>query len=130
MSNKGFPGGSVRRDLPAIKETTCNAGDLNLILGLGRSPGEGNGNSLQYFCLRNPMNRGTCRATVQGVTKELDMNEQLNNNKVTLSFGYFAGSLKVQCTKLCLLPSFLITIAHGCQHLCFLSPSSPFQQVS
>ena len=39
---------------------------------LGRSPGEGNGNPLQYSCLGNPMNRGAWRAIVDGVTKELD----------------------------------------------------------
>jgi len=57
-------------NLPAIKETTCNAGDLNLILGLGRSPGEGNGNSLQYFCLGNPMDRGTFQTTVPVITSD------------------------------------------------------------
>ena len=62
--------------------------------------------------------------------KRVGRERATNNNKVTLSLGFFAGILKVQCTKPCLLPSFLITIAHGCQHLCFLSPSSPFQQVS
>ena len=60
----GFPGGS------AGKQSVCNAGDLGLIPGLGRSPGEGNGNPLQYTCLENPMDRGTWRATVHGVTKE------------------------------------------------------------
>ena len=40
------------------KESVCNAGDLGLIPGSGRSPGEGNGNPLQYSCLENPMNRG------------------------------------------------------------------------
>ena len=48
---KGFPGGSDG------KASTCNAGDLGLIPGLGRSPGEGNGNPLQYSCLENPMDR-------------------------------------------------------------------------
>jgi len=42
----------------AGKESTCNAGDLGSIPGLGRSPGEGNGNPLQYSCLENPMDRG------------------------------------------------------------------------
>ena len=41
-----------------VKASACNAGDLGLIPGLGRSPGEGNGNPLQYFCLENPMDRG------------------------------------------------------------------------
>ena len=44
----GFPGGSE------VKASACNAGDLGLIPGLGRFPGEGNGNPLQYFCLENP----------------------------------------------------------------------------
>ena len=43
-------------------------GDLGLIPGLGRSPGEGNGNPLQYSCLENPMDRGAWRAMVHGVT--------------------------------------------------------------
>ena len=48
---KGFPGGSVVKNLPA------NAGDAGLILGLGRFPGEGNGNPLQHSCLGNPTDR-------------------------------------------------------------------------
>ena len=59
----GFPGGSE------VKASACNAGDLGLIPGLGRSPGEGNGNPLQYSCLENPMDRGAWWATVYGVTK-------------------------------------------------------------
>ena len=49
------------------KASACNAGDLGSIPGLGRSPGEGNGNPLQYSCLENPMDRGAWRATVHGV---------------------------------------------------------------
>ena len=48
----GFPGGSDG------KESACNSGDLGLISGLGRSPGEGNGYPLQYSCLENSMDRG------------------------------------------------------------------------
>ena len=48
----GFPGDSNG------KESACNAGDLGLIPGLGRSPGEGNGNPLQYSCLENPIGGG------------------------------------------------------------------------
>ena len=44
-----------------------DAGDMGLIPGLGRSPGEGNGNPLQYSCLENPMERGAWRATVHGI---------------------------------------------------------------
>ena len=46
------------------QSSACNAGDLDLIPGLGRSPGEGNGNPLQYSCLENPMDRGAWQATV------------------------------------------------------------------
>ena len=59
----GFPGGSDG------KESACNARDLGLIPGLGRSPGEGNGDPFQYFCMENSMDRGTWWATVHGVTK-------------------------------------------------------------
>ena len=51
------------------KESACRAGDLRLIPGSGRSPGEGNGNPSQYSCLGNPMDRGVWWATVHGVTK-------------------------------------------------------------
>ena len=51
------------------KKSGCNVGDPGLISGSGRSPGEGNGNPLQYSCLENPMNRGAWWATVHGVTK-------------------------------------------------------------
>ena len=57
------PGGSED------KETVCNAGDLGPIPGSGRSPGEGNGNLLQYSCLENSMDTGVWQATVHGVTK-------------------------------------------------------------
>ena len=51
------------------KESACNVGDLGSIPGSGKSPGEGNGNPLQYSCQENPMDRGTFLATVHGVTK-------------------------------------------------------------
>ena len=51
------------------KESTCNAGDLGSIPGLGRSPGEGNGTPFQSSCLENSMDRGAWRATVCGVEK-------------------------------------------------------------
>ena len=51
------------------KESACNEGDLGLIPGLGRSPGEGNGTPLQYSCLENPMDRGAWQTTVHGVAK-------------------------------------------------------------
>ena len=51
------------------KESACNVGDLGSIPGSGRSPGEGNGNPLQYPCLENPMDGGTWYATVHGAPK-------------------------------------------------------------
>ena len=63
-----FPRGSVG------KESACNVGELGSIPGLGRSPGEGNGNPLQYSYLENFMDRGPWRATILGVS-ELDVTE-------------------------------------------------------
>ena len=57
------------------KESACNAGGLGLIPGSGRSPGEENGNPLQYSCLENPMDREAWRATVHGIAKSWDMTE-------------------------------------------------------
>ena len=51
------------------KESACKVGDPGSIPGLGRSPGEGNGNPLQYSCLENPMDGGAWQATVHGVAK-------------------------------------------------------------
>ena len=59
-----------------VKNLPANAGDIRnagLIPGLGRSPGGGHGNILQYSCLENPMDREAWRATVHGAAKELDM---------------------------------------------------------
>ena len=60
LYNMGFPGGSDG------KESSCNVGDLGLIPGWGKSPGEGHGNPLQYSCLDNPMERGAWWTTVHG----------------------------------------------------------------
>jgi len=51
------------------KESACSAGDLSLIPGSGRSPGEGNSYPVQYSCLENPMGRGAWRAVVHRVAK-------------------------------------------------------------
>ena len=69
----GFPGGSDS------KESACNIGELGLIPSSGRSPGEGNSDSLQDSCLGNPMDGGAWWAIVHGVTKRLDVTEQLTN---------------------------------------------------
>ena len=62
----GFPGGSVAKNLPDSDR------DPGLIPGLGRAPGEGNGNPLWYSCLENAMDGGPWWTTVHGVTKESD----------------------------------------------------------
>ena len=63
MEQEGFSGGSV------VKTPHAKAGNTGLIPGLGRSPGKGNGNPLWYSCLKNPMDRGTCQASIHGVAK-------------------------------------------------------------
>ena len=65
----GFPGVSDG------KESTCHAGGPGSVLGSGRSPGEGNGNSVQYSCLENPMDRGAWQSAVHGGPKELGTTE-------------------------------------------------------
>ena len=65
------------------EESDCSAGDLGSILGLGRSPGEGNGCLLQYYCLENSMDRGAWWAIVHG-DAELDTTEQLTLLPFTL----------------------------------------------
>ena len=59
----------------AVKNLPANAGDVSLIPGSGRSPGIGNSNRLQYFCLGNPMDRGALWATVREFAKESDVTE-------------------------------------------------------
>ena len=68
----GFPSGSLVKNPPA------NARDANLITGLGRSPGGGNGNPLQYSCQDNPMDRKSLVSGSPWGHKELDMTEQLS----------------------------------------------------
>ena len=56
-----------------VKNQPANAGNAGSVAGLGRFPGEGNGNPLQYSCLGNPMDRGAWQAIVLKVAKELDI---------------------------------------------------------
>ena len=69
----GFPHSSVG------KASACNAGDPGSIPGSGRSPGEGNGNPLQYSWLENPVDRGAWQATVNGGHKESNTTERLTH---------------------------------------------------
>ena len=63
-----------------VKASAYNAGDLGLIPGLGRCPGEGNGNPLQYCCLENPMDRGAWWATIHRVTQSWTRLKQLSTH--------------------------------------------------
>ena len=79
--NTRLPGGSE------VKASACNARDLGSIPGLGRSPGKGNGNPLQYSCLENPMDRGAWWAAVHGVAKS-----QTRLSDFTFSLVYFISA--------------------------------------
>ena len=98
----GFLGGSVVKNPPA------NAGDTGLIPGSGRSPGEENGNPLQYSCLGNSMDRGPLRATVHGVP-ELYIIQELSNNNIYKHTHFFIA-LVLSCfvdTMCCVLFCFI-----------------------
>ena len=68
-----------------VEVSACNAGDLSLVPGSGRSPGEGNGNPLQYSCLENSMDGGAWWATVHGVI-ESDATKRLHFSFFHFSF--------------------------------------------
>ena len=71
----GFPGGSLVKNPPTKQEMQ------GLMPGLERSPGEGNGNPLEYSCLENPTDRGCLVGYSPWGRKELEATEQLNNNQ-------------------------------------------------
>ena len=85
------------------KESACNAGDLGSIPGLGRSPGEGNNNTLQYSCLENSMDRGAWWATVHGVAQ----------NQTRLSYQHLHFRVHFHTT---------MAPLSGCNGNCMLSP--------
>ena len=84
----GFPGGSDS------KEYACNSGDPGLIPGSGRSPEEGNGNSLQYSCLENPMDRGAWQVTVLGLQR---VRHDCVTNTSTFTYTLNLCTLNVKC---------------------------------
>ena len=81
----GFPGGLDG------KESACNVGDLGSIAGLGRSPGGGHGNPLQYSCLENPRGQRILAGYSPGSGKELDMTERLNTAQLMYMFRGFTN---------------------------------------
>ena len=85
---KGFPGGSDGN------ESACNARDLGSIPGLGRSPGGGQGNPLQYSCLENPLDRGAWRATVHRVTQSWTRSDLAHTHSSWIAFGSVFVSLQ------------------------------------
>ena len=80
----GYPSGSDG------KESACNVGDLGLIPGLGRSPGEENDNPLQWSCLGNPMDRRVWRTAVYGVARRVghDLVTQQRQQQMIIEFSY------------------------------------------
>ena len=83
---RGFPGGSEG------KESACNSGDLGSIPGLGRSPGEENGNPLQYSCLENPMDRGALVGYSPWGCKDSDTTVRPNWTELSCWKGFSGGS--------------------------------------
>ena len=104
------------------KASAYNAGDLGLIPGSGRSPGEGNGNPLQYSCLENPMDRGPWGATIHGVAKS---QTQLSNFSVCVC--PFLNELPC---KILLLTSTCISTTRNVSHDQLWPHSSPKVSVS
>ena len=92
-----------------VKASACNEGDMGSIPGLGRSPGKGNGNPLQYSCLENPMDGGAWWATVHGVAK----------SRTLLFTGFLTlrTSLSLNFHSLCALLSFLFLSVDLFNHL-------------
>ena len=100
---RGFPGGSDS------KESASNAGDPNSVSGLGRSPGGGHGNPLQYSCLENPKDRGAWQATVYGGGKESDKTEQLTHTTHTAGEKKKKGASSVRVPDLLWYPINLLS---------------------
>ena len=83
-----------------VKASACNVGDLGLIPGSGRSPGEGNGNLLQYSCLENPVDGGAWWAAVHGVTKSRTRLSDFTFYSIwngTISLKICIASYKIKC---------------------------------
>ena len=77
------------------KESACSVGDSGLIPGSGRSPGEGNGNSLQNSCLENSMDRGACWATVHGLQRIRHNRAHINTHIESINISCSVGLLVI-----------------------------------
>ena len=102
------------------KESACNAGDPGSIHGSGRSPGEGNGNPVQYSCLENSMDRGAWQATVHWVT-ESDTIEQVAHYLFETNFSpLYQIDSKSELHHTIPLPQTLIVFMFRCLNIGFL----------
>ena len=79
----------ITQEIPRDLVSVYNVGDLGSIPGSGRSPGEGNVNPLQYYCLENPMDRGAWKATAHGVAKSRTRLSDFNLPYVTLPYSTY-----------------------------------------
>ena len=115
----GFPGGSVVKNMPASAGDTR---DVGLIPGLGRSPGEGNGNLLQYSCLKDPIDRGALWTIVHGVA---DMTEHRHVYVYVYTYIYVPMYLYV-----CLCAYRYTEIASRLFMFVYKCPSQPFSPLT
>ena len=106
---QGFPGGSE------VKASAWNAGDPGSIPELGRSPGEGNGNPLQYSSLENPMEGGAWGATVHGVTKSWT---RLSDFTFTFTCKAVFHTCWIQSIRCNLIPVFSLCLSSSLSQLC------------
>ena len=117
---RGFPGDSVVKNLPEMQETTCNAGNSGLILGSGRSLGNGMATHSQYSCLENSMDGRTWLATVHVVTKSLHIRHKgiilvevrLSSVKMSMMLLFFCHQVMSDFSQ-----------PHGLKHTRLLCPS-------
>ena len=93
-----------------VKNPPANAGDTGLIPGLGRSPGEGHGNPLQYSCLDNPMDRRTWQATIHRIAKSRTRLKGLSTTTGLEKVSFHSNPKERQCQRMLKLP-------HNCTHL-------------
>ena len=103
----GFPGGSVG------KESACNMEDMGLVPGLGRSPGGGHGNPLQYSCLENPVDRGGWWAAVLRLQSWTGLNDKAQHTTFFISVSLYFLFIK-------LLTVFTHSFTEFVEHLCDL----------